>query len=91
MCGLTGILFKDINVDNPKKFRLMIEKMTSALSSRGPDDEGVHINKYIAMGHRRLKIIDLTSNASQPMQTRPNGPVLVFNGEIYNFKYLKKY
>ncbi len=90
MCGLTGILFKDINVDNPKKFRLMIEKMTSALSSRGPDDEGVHINKYIAMGHRRLKIIDLTSNASQPMQTRPNGPVLVFNGEIYNFKYLKK-
>ena len=64
--------------------------MTSALVSRGPDDKGIYLNEHIAMGHRRLKIIDLSSNASQPMQTRPEGPILVFNGEIYNFKYLKK-
>ena len=62
--------------------------MTSALSSRGPDDEERDINKYIAMGtedkNNRLNF-NVTTNAN-----KANGPVLVFNGEIYNFKYLKK-
>ena len=48
------------------------------------------MDNKIALSHRRLKIIDLSQNASQPMQLSKNGPVIVFNGEIYNFLDLKK-
>lgn len=86
MCGIAGIyLFK-----NHSEQLDQIEVMTQALSHRGPDDEGYFINDKVALGHRRLSIIDLSSNAKQPMFNEDSSLVLVFNGEIYNFRELKK-
>lgn len=69
-----------------------IKRMTDALQHRGPDGEGLWIsNDNIAgLGHRRLSIIDLSSNASQPMHSADGRYTIVFNGEIYNYIELKE-
>ena len=83
MCGIAGIFLLDsANKDKLKS----IEKMTDALTHRGPDDEGFYFNDKIGLGHRRLNIIDLSTNAKQPMFNEDHSLVLVFNGEIYNFQ-----
>lgn len=82
MCGIAGIL------DKNRVGREVLEQMCSSLYHRGPDDEGVYLNKdsVVGLGHRRLSIIDLSSQASQPMSNE-NGKVwLVFNGEFYNYQ-----
>ncbi len=81
MCGINGFSFK--NQD-------LIQKMNCLLEHRGPDGQGVYTDNQASLGHRRLKIIDLSENASQPMSDSENKIFLVFNGEIYNFKELKK-
>ena len=58
--------------------------MTSALQHRGPDDQGIYINKSMGFGHRRLSIIDLDSG-QQPMSNEDGNLWITFNGEIYNF------
>ncbi|AVM75573.1 Asparagine synthetase [glutamine-hydrolyzing] 1 [Magnetospirillum gryphiswaldense MSR-1] len=63
--------------------------MTTALAHRGPDGQGQWLDDRVALGHRRLSVIDLSDHASQPM-IGPSGAVLVFNGEIYNFRELRK-
>ncbi len=65
--------------------------MNDCLSHRGPDDQGTwaHVNENLVLGHRRLSIIDLTPAGHQPMHG-PGGRVIVFNGEIYNYKELRK-
>lgn len=85
MCGIAGILTKE---------RVEMEtlvSMTDAIKHRGPDGEGQWINddKSIGLGHRRLSIIDLSSNASQPMHSPDGRYTIVFNGEIYNYLELK--
>lgn len=81
MCAILGI-----NV--PEKD--IIARMTSAVTYRGPDDTGTYLDDRIALGHNRLSILDLTSKGHQPMQS-PDGTLhIVFNGEIYNFKELRK-
>lgn len=90
MCGLTGILYKSGSYPDPTFLKKKIEEMTETLKSRGPDGKGIHLDKHIALGHRRLKILDLSENGSQPMQLSEGGAVIVFNGEIYNFNELKK-
>lgn len=60
--------------------------MTRRLAHRGPDAEGFFIENEVALGHRRLSIIDLSENANQPMQDASGRYVLVFNGEIYNYR-----
>lgn len=62
-----------------------------AIHHRGPDDQGtfVDVNHRVALAHNRLSIIDLSENAHQPMINAANGDVLVFNGEIYNFRELR--
>lgn len=63
--------------------------MNTAMQHRGPDDEGVFVNNTVALGHRRLSIIDLSSAGHQPMKSVDGRYQIVYNGELYNFKELK--
>lgn len=63
--------------------------MNRALTHRGPDDEGTFIENGIALGHRRLSIIDLSANGHQPMRSADGRYTIIYNGELYNFKSLK--
>ncbi|HXR84057.1 MAG TPA: asparagine synthase (glutamine-hydrolyzing) [Hanamia sp.] len=87
MCGITGI----ISVNKQEVFQERLKKMTDVISYRGPDGEGYWIseNGKIGFGHRRLSIIDLSENGSQPMHYLERYTI-VFNGEIYNYIELKE-
>ena len=90
MCGITG--FIDLQRQMPAAVLTEIaENMTASLLHRGPDDSGVWVDESagIALGHRRLSIIDLSPQGHQPMISGHGRFVLVFNGEIYNFKMLQ--
>jgi len=83
MCGITGILDKNL----AKKE--LIERMTRCIAHRGPDDEGYFVDSKIALGMRRLSIIDL-EKGSQPI-TSPDGRYMIFyNGEVYNYREVKE-
>lgn len=85
MCGICGIVgLKDKEVAEKS-----IAMMNAALAHRGPDDEGTFIENNIALGHRRLSIIDLSKNGHEPMFSGDGRFVLVYNGELYNFKNLR--
>ncbi len=82
MCGIDGVVWRDR--ERPAA-RAEVETMNAAMYHRGPDDGGVFCEENVALGHRRLSIIDLTELGRQPMFSESGGLVLVFNGEIYNF------
>ena len=86
MCGIAGLF--DGQGRDPISPGL-IKAMADAIAHRGPDGEGFHVEPGIALAHRRLAIIDLSSGA-QPMFTPDGATVVVFNGEIYNFKALRR-
>lgn len=86
MCGIAGILHYSTVADAPGR----VGSMTHALIHRGPDAEGYYNDPSISLGHRRLSIIDLSDAANQPFHDYAGRYVLVFNGEIYNFRELKK-
>ncbi|WNC45872.1 asparagine synthase (glutamine-hydrolyzing) [Thermosynechococcus sp. GLH187] len=88
MCGLVGFL----NAAFLGDWAATIRKMNGTLSHRGPDDEGVWIDEAagIALGHRRLAILDLSPAGHQPMASACGRYVLVFNGEIYNHLELRQ-
>jgi asparagine synthase (glutamine-hydrolysing) len=81
MCGISGFNWED---------KEKVEAMVSCLSHRGPDAQGIYTDKNISLGHNRLSIIDLSPEANQPMYDQASEIVIVYNGEIYNFKDLKK-
>ena len=85
MCGIVGFVNNDKKTNKDK----IIKKMADKIIHRGPDSEGYYTDDDIALGHRRLSIIDL-SNGTQPMFNEDENLVVIFNGEIYNFKELKK-
>ena len=85
MCGLTGI-FNYYKTPLPQE---TLKKMTRMIKHRGPDGEGFWRDGFIGLGHRRLAIQDLTSAAHQPMVSNDGRYVIIYNGEIYNFKELK--
>ena len=85
MCGINGMYGLE-NLDDPKG---IIAKMNQAIQHRGPDADGVFQSKNVALGHRRLKIIDLSDAANQPFHSKDGRYTLVFNGEIYNYQSLK--
>ena len=85
MCGIVGFVNNDKKTNKDK----IIKKMADKIIHRGPDSEGYYTDGDIALGHRRLSIIDL-SNGLQPMFNEDENLVVIFNGEIYNFKELKK-
>jgi len=86
MCGLCG----ELKFDGSVPAQDVIERMKEKLRKRGPDSEGTYIKAPIALGHRRLAIIDLTEKAAQPMSDEDAGVILVFNGTIYNYPDLRK-
>ena len=87
MCGITGFVStKSIDIE---KARDVLPKMVQALSHRGPDEQGFHYDKYAALGMARLKIIDMYTG-SQPFYNHDKSICVIFNGEIYNFKSLRK-
>lgn len=83
MCRITGIVFKNTHFD-------AIEAMTDSLRHGGPDDRGIWQDDAIALGHRRLSILDLSPLGHQPMLSPSSRYVIAFNGEIYNFNALQK-
>src|SRR5579862_6116987 len=85
MCGIAGIC----NVDGEPVALTLLRRMTDRLAHRGPDGEGQFADGPIGLGHRRLAIIDLTPNASQPISNESGTVVVTYNGEIYNFQNLR--
>ena len=84
MCGIVGIINKHISVDINELYYIC-----NKLHLRGPDAAEVFIDNTVGLGHRRLSIIDLETG-DQPMISNDGNNVIVFNGEIYNFKEIKK-
>ena len=64
--------------------------MNTKIAHRGPDDAGVFVGENVSLGHRRLSIIDLSQMTHQPMTTPDGRFTVIYNGELYNFKELKK-
>ena len=89
MCGLAGIFH--IHHDNASGAIPLetLKRMTAALQHRGADESGVYIDDQIGLGHARLSIIDLTSG-TQPIHNEDNTLWIVFNGEIFNYRELRK-
>ncbi|MFV8378374.1 asparagine synthase (glutamine-hydrolyzing) [Flavobacterium sp. LB3R33] len=83
MCGINGIL----HLQSQKKIdERVLVKMRDSLEHRGPDDKGLFIENNIGFGHRRLSILDISLAGHQPFLSEDGRYVLVYNGEIYNFK-----
>lgn len=72
-------------------YRLLLEKMSAALSHRGPDDAGIWIDESrgLALGHRRLSIMDLSQAGHQPMASHCGRYIIIFNGEMYNYQTIR--
>jgi asparagine synthase (glutamine-hydrolysing) len=85
MCGIAGV-FELTGVGVPID---VVRGMTTAMIHRGPDDEGQYVDGRVGLGSRRLAIIDLTAAGHQPMANESATTVLVYNGEIYNFRELR--
>lgn len=85
MCGIAGIL----NYTEPEKISDVIKKMNSTIIHRGPDDVSYYLDSYLAVGFRRLSIIDL-KHGQQPLLNEDKTIVCFANGEIYNFMELKR-
>ena len=82
MCGFVGF------VDKEKNKKKIIKDMADMIKHRGPDSDGYFCDENVALGFRRLSIIDL-NNGSQPIYNEDNTKIIVFNGEIYNYEELK--
>ncbi|MDY6879517.1 MAG: asparagine synthase (glutamine-hydrolyzing) [Thermodesulfobacteriota bacterium] len=86
MCGICGIF----NLNGEPASPVTLRKMTDAIYHRGPDSEGFYIDSFIGLGHRRLSIIDLSRAGHQPMFTSDNQYAITYNGEVYNFREIRK-
>ena len=86
MCGINGI----ISFNKASTYTDHVLKMNKALAHRGPDSEGIWNDNNVVLGHRRLSIIDLSEAGNQPMLSSDERYVLVFNGEIYNYRELRQ-
>lgn len=82
MCGIVGICAK-----NAATF---IRQANDSIAHRGPDDEGIFTDQYIALGHQRLSILDLSPAGQQPMLSADGDYVMIFNGEIYNHREIRR-
>src|ERR1051326_3647213 len=87
MCGITGIFALS---DSGRLSLGKVSEDAYRLRHRGPEGEGLYFGEHIALGHRRLKIIDTSDQAAQPMSDESGRFTIVFNGEIFNYKALRK-
>ena len=85
MCGITGVIHRDGRVASADS----IEKMTAIIEHRGPDARNTYCYQNLAFGHVRLSILDLSEMGAQPMHSKDGRYVLIYNGEVYNFKEIK--
>ncbi len=85
MCGITGIA----GLKGQERAAEALEKMTNAIAHRGPDSTGTWLDQSVALGHRRLSILDTSARGSQPMEDINQRFMLIHNGEIYNFKEVR--
>jgi asparagine synthase (glutamine-hydrolysing) len=85
MCGICGVLY----LDGRPVPKTVVERMAGNLFHRGPDNSGFFLDGGIGLGHTRLKIIDLSSAARQPMANEDETLWIVFNGEVYNYRELR--
>jgi asparagine synthase (glutamine-hydrolysing) len=86
VCGISGIILKD---ETKPVSRKVLEQMVRALKHRGPDDQSIHIDGPLGLGHARLSIIDLETGG-QPLFNETGDVALICNGEIYNYRELRK-
>jgi asparagine synthase (glutamine-hydrolysing) len=83
MCGIAGYYSTDSSLNQAH-----LKVMTDAIEHRGPDSDGFYHDSMVGLGHRRLSIIDLRQIANQPMFSHDNRYVIIYNGEVYNFREL---
>lgn len=86
MCGIFGLVSLYGHLDNNK---FSIPNANDVLKHRGPDDHGFYLDDHVYLGHRRLSIIDLDSG-KQPIFNEDKTKCVIFNGEIFNFKSIRK-
>jgi len=86
MCGIVGVAYADPVRPVPPA---LIRRMCQAIRHRGPDDEGTYVQGAVGLGMRRLSIIDL-AGGRQPIYNEDGSKVIVFNGEIYNYRELQR-
>ena len=86
MCGITGF----VNPNNKRASLTTLQRMNKTIAHRGPDDQGVKIFDNVALGNRRLAIIDLSPAGHMPMTNFKKTAWITYNGEVYNFKILRK-
>jgi asparagine synthase (glutamine-hydrolysing) len=84
MCGIVGVIELKEKVN-----KSIIQEMLAPIHHRGPDNEGIYVDNNIGFGFKRLSIIDLSTNASQPMVSKDGNYTIVFNGEIYNHETIR--
>lgn len=89
MCGIVGILRLRASAP-PGSSPALIDRMTDSLAHRGPDDRGTWCDDDIALGHRRLSVIDLSAAGHQPMANEDGSVVITYNGELYNYRELER-
>lgn len=87
MCGLVGVFTREPTAASQVSW---VAAATELMRRRGPDDEGYWQNEHLSLGFRRLSVLDLSAAAHQPMATSDGRAVLVFNGEVYNFRVLRQ-
>ncbi|UCF15474.1 MAG: asparagine synthase (glutamine-hydrolyzing) [Phycisphaerales bacterium] len=80
MCGIVGFNRED---------RRQIERLTALLEHRGPEQEGFHVGDGVSVGHKRLKILDLSEKGRQPIYNEDQSICITYNGEVYNFESLR--
>ena len=85
MCGIAGIVYKK---DIPGNREAVLKSMLASIAHRGPDDEGMYFDGPVALGHRRLSILDLSPAGHQPMKYKDC--FIVYNGEVYNYLELRE-
>ena len=88
MCGIAG--FVSVPAVSDSSAHRAVPRMTARMSRRGPDAEGLWTSEGVVLGHRRLAILDLDARANQPMVSADGRYAIVFNGEIYNFRELRR-
>ena len=85
MCGIAGIF----NFNKEPIAHATIKSMIDIIAHRGPDGEGIYIDDYLALGHKRLSILDVSPSGSQPMASKNGEWIIIFNGCVYNYLELR--
>src|SRR5262249_50089217 len=86
MCAISGLIWKDVDRSAGRR---QLRLMNDIQFHRGPDDGGEYFDGPLALGHRRLSILDLSEHGHQPMVSPDDRYAIVYNGEIYNFIELR--